>query len=740
MRSKSKGYLEIISLVIVLSSVLFISGCELFTKPEDSKEEPKLTVLLDTAINASAGNVTVIIPNKIRVEIPQGEAPNGTKLTISKIETTDAPQDNELELYEVYDVKLSTGTQFTKPLKITFSYEPSKVPAGIFKNNMGIAYYDEGIKKWIKYQNAEIDTNNHSIKIETNHLTKLVRWGRRNIYGYTDFLTTPHFYIYWKEGDPMTNQQYDSPNKAINFGAEPYYIQDIARYIEDAYTAFSDLKLSVHSGKVDVYVTDLGTDYGEASYFGYIYINRRMEGEKGVVVPVADMLQSTCAHEYLHYVQDYYYATTGAGKVTTVKWWMEATATQADKMVWPSRAFSEAEWYAHERITAQIRNSWDDCNSDPEWYIAGGFLTYISRYRNGTKASIAQLINDAGASTELSYYRTIVDNHLKKQCGSLGIGIEYHDYLKNAYEQKIPIRFSLTYPTTNDVPYASSVILDETKQEYTINSTLPYLSANMIKIADKHGTKKTVKIVAKTIPDGTSAYLYSLQKSGTPQLIKILSQKDTVFVDMPLTTQWLDILIINKTKDDQKNSSFEISLKDKQDNTDKLNMVAPVFDYSYDGGKTGISGVDGDITISKTTPDKIKRTARIKWNPPPSYNISLVNGTTFWTMDLVITLKFEGSDHNDGGTFHLDPMYYATGWYYDMSVYKGFTLSSEKVDDYIPGTKSTNEITYKKTIYYEMSVPGSSEDYKKKGLISIKGYLKDFFGDDGKIIELKYTY
>ena len=61
-----------------------------------------------------------------------------------------------------------------------------------------------------------------------------------------------------------------------------------------------------------------------------------------------EVVKVTCAHEFLHYVQDYYFMQFGAGNLT--KWWLEATAVQADRIVWPNKSKFEAISYTHGQI------------------------------------------------------------------------------------------------------------------------------------------------------------------------------------------------------------------------------------------------------------------------------------------------------------------------------------------------------------------------------------------------------
>ena len=75
------------------------------------------------------------------------------------------------------------------------------------------------------------------------------------------------------------------------------------------------------------------------------------------------ILRSTAAHEYLHFIQDYYYVMNNA---SIGQWWLEALATQADRLVWGDKlVYCESEIYSIESFATLIENlskSWDDCN------------------------------------------------------------------------------------------------------------------------------------------------------------------------------------------------------------------------------------------------------------------------------------------------------------------------------------------------------------------------------------------
>ena len=76
----------------------------------------------------------------------------------------------------------------------------------------------------------------------------------------------------------------------------------------------------------------------------------------------------------MHFIQDNYYVMN---KGSIGMWWLEATATQADRMAWGnSLTYSESELFAIESNSALLENlskSWDDCNSNPTGILLAAF-------------------------------------------------------------------------------------------------------------------------------------------------------------------------------------------------------------------------------------------------------------------------------------------------------------------------------------------------------------------------------
>ena len=613
--------------ILLLLIGLFFSGCK---KGDDSVSPEENNTsggkLIDKPIDPTKQDVTVTVPGKINVVIPQGVAPANTQVTIEQLETAAQPKDTKFDLLNVYEVKLSSGSTFTKPLKVTLNYDPAKAPKGKFRNKMGAAFYDETAKRWSVFPDCVVDTINYTITFSTLHLTKLAAWGWTALTSYyTDYYSTTHFNIYWQAGKVYSNTEYHTPLPTA--GSSPDYIKDIGRYLELSYDTYKSLGLTVPTlVKVDVYLTstlEAGTD-GQESYLGYIYLREKIAGDGKL--PPEQIVPMVCAHEFLHYVQDYYYMQSFAQY--TIQWWLEASATQADRLVWPKNTNFESLFYI-DKVPGLIYKSWDDCNADPDWYTAGCFLMYLSTYKDGNKANIAELIKQCGSTTAVSYIRTVIDNYLKSSLLSKGLGTEYSNYIKWAFEMKGPVKLNTIPPLQKggDDLYVVPVFVPLVETTTNVKKTFPYLSVRSIKIYhDKNADPKVeqdkeITINAKDIPADVNAYIYSVNYAGGNTSVtykqQLLTGGQVVYTIPKGGSEWIEILMINTSKDDSKTVDIDIKSKVPDDIFALLKKSNSVS-----------SGVSGNHNVGN-----VGNTSIVAFYPPSSaskpYPLFTWNGTSF---------------------------------------------------------------------------------------------------------------
>ncbi|MDD3966631.1 MAG: hypothetical protein WC372_03225 [Candidatus Neomarinimicrobiota bacterium] len=539
--------------------------------------------LLEVEIPAADTAVVIGIGGKIRVEIPPNAVPEGTLLRIYKPDDENLLEDETRRFNGIYNVEMSSGSAFDIPLKITLHYDSTLVVPGNIPNKIGAAWYRDDWERWSLYDSVAVDTAAHTVTFETNHLTKLSAW---TLHGYTDWTSNRHFNIYWCSSGtsaPVADADY-RPRENSDNPDDPLYIQDMSDYLDQAYDAFKARNLKLPDSKIDVWVTDLGGDDGQSTARGSIYISNNCSG--GAVTRTAlQALPSACAHELLHVSQDYYYVFTTARiplvmtDVVTTLWWLEATATQADRMVWSNLAFYESDDYSDNLLEGQLHKAWDDCRTDPEWYTAGGFLSYLANHRYGNKADIAKLIVLGGAKTT-AYFRTILDTYIKDELMGVGIGREYSDYVRWAYQgYYAPVTIQYRQPgKTNQLPWENNYLLDFRNNTAFFSQTLPPLSARIIRVGvnEDSDLSSTLTIDPIALPDGIRAFLYVDHEFYE----EILPGQKTYrsLIKTPVAAyhkRHANILLINEHKDNDLNAKINLSITAQE--TQTLNFSEKIY-------------------------------------------------------------------------------------------------------------------------------------------------------------------
>lgn len=548
-------------LMILVTGLL--SSCDVLF-PELAKGKK----LLEVEIPAADTAVVIEIGGRIKVEIPPNAVPEGTVLRIYKPDDESLTEDETRRFNDIYHVEMSSGSSFDNPLKITLHYDSTLVVPGNIPNKIGAAWYRDDWGRWSSYDSIAVDTATHTVTFETNHLTKLSAW---TLHGYTDWISNRHFNIYWCSSGtsaPVADADY-RPRENSDNPDDPLYIQDMSDYLDQAYDAFRAKNLTLPSSKINVYVTDLGGDDGQSTSRGSIYISNKCSG--GTVERTAlKALPSACAHELLHVSQDYYYVFTSAviplvlTNVVTTLWWLEATATQADRMVWSNLEFYESDDYTNNGLEGQLHAAWDDCRTDPEWYIAGGFLSYLANHRYGSKADIARLII-LGGEANTSYFRTILDTYIKEELQGVGIGREYSDYLRWAYQgYYTPVALPNRPPGVSNVyPWENNYLLNFSKNTASFSQTLPHLSARLIKVGVSEDSElpSVLKIEPVELPDGIRAFLYVDHEFYDEILPGQTTYRSLIKTPIaPHHKRYVNILLVNESKDNDLNAKIKLSI------------------------------------------------------------------------------------------------------------------------------------------------------------------------------------
>lgn len=63
------------------------------------------------------------------------------------------------------------GASFDPAIELTFTYDPSDVPAGISEEDLVIAWWDKAVYEWITLEDSIVDINAHTITASVNHFT-----------------------------------------------------------------------------------------------------------------------------------------------------------------------------------------------------------------------------------------------------------------------------------------------------------------------------------------------------------------------------------------------------------------------------------------------------------------------------------------------------------------------------------------------------------------------------------------
>lgn len=561
----------IFPLILSLAFILMNSSCKKSNPSEP--ETPGTTTksnLIDTTVNNSKNPVQLKISGQLSISIPANTVPDGSKVTVNEKSSTDYPTDNLHKIQKVYDIQISGANVFTNDLTITLNYDPKLLDAGGVKGRLGAAYYDTGLKRWFSFKDVTSDSVLHTVTFKTNHLTHVSFYEFSTNGGLPFKFESSHFTIYYAlsgTGKVPDNSSYKAAADSWNNVPghyDPYYITDLSHWLEDAYEKFasSSVGLKVPTSMVYVYVKPLSGSEGEfGSISGNIYINNNVQvsPELTNLINQPMSLRMTAAHELLHYIQDYYYVMNNAYN----QWWLEATATQADRIVWSNMSYYESLGYSKinsknygNALHYALSKSWDNNNSE-SWYAAGCFLSYMANYRSGNKLNIPKVLIKGGNNTEVSYFRTILNNEIKSSLGS-DIGKEFQDYVTYLYEAgntNFNLNWSSVYSPDNKTEIDGN--LSKAKPTKKITESIPYLSARIIKLKNTDSDAKNVLISINSLPVETSFAIYKRQ--GTKMVYETPGQKGSALIlDLPVK-EFKDLLLINTSNESSATVDVDIS-------------------------------------------------------------------------------------------------------------------------------------------------------------------------------------
>lgn len=540
----------------VIMSLMLLMSCNFLEQVvgTDEDEKKNLDLLVDTTVTVSSQNAVITADDGFSLIIPQGLTTSQFRVNVKKPQETDNCE--EIKILNCYDINLSFGNTFSSFLTITIPFDVNEVEN---IDSLKAVFYDEESRTWVPFESGNVQ--NGSITFTTNHLTVVgvVEFitnggyahkftGAQGVIVYFN-LTGKHSVMSAVDYGEILDQPYHIQTTDPLFS--PTFIQDIAFAIKDAREVLVAAPHSLQAPETDeivtVYVKDLeGSDGQYGTVGGAVYINNTVTlPAKPSGISKRQVLQSTAAHEYLHFVQDYYYVVNNA---SIGLWWLEAIATQADRMVWGDKfTYGESEIYSIESNAGLIGNlsrSWDNCSSDPNWYLAGCFLNYLSRYRDGTKLNIASILKAGGSSN--SIYRIVLNDEIQSQLSS-DLGTEFTDYVRYLFEEG----------NENMTVLSDGIVYVETDPSFNImiqrnqNSTreegkvgVPYLAAKMITLKNS-GTDTLKTKISKVSSLWSDIYLCQYDQASEKFTGFVQVNSDDVISTLPSKNDKDYILLIN---------------------------------------------------------------------------------------------------------------------------------------------------------------------------------------------------
>ncbi|TCO05989.1 leucine-rich repeat domain-containing protein [Natronoflexus pectinivorans] len=517
--------------------------------------KPLGEILFDDMVNVAEESFTVSV-DSISVTLPIGLTSEDFRLTITKLENP-PPADEIYRLSSVYDVTVSFGTVFDIPLEIKLkNIDLSEIDAMDIPNFRPV-FYDDQTQRWVEYREGGISLEDDAIVFYTPHLTKL-GWYEVQHGSYTHRFTKNRAEVIYKWGTGTGEdnsylgyeyylRNYDpkpwhNTNTDPDNGGTPYMIQDVAEYLNQVIDAFDEKGLNLTRSRFLVYVSNTGGGaYGHISAAGYargyFVLNSQLLIE-------TDDLRRTIAHEYMHYMQQFYMFV-----MTANTFWAEANAPLAGRLVWNEAEMSSAEPEVNllqsyrpvegdKSIFDLLGESWDAATFLPvlekftantaDANLSSTFLHYMHQLRDGTKLDPVKMMTDLhtlGGRASITW-RNYLNDQIVAQMQST-IGQEYDDYVRYMLEGSNPKLTILNKSKGNPLShvinnakegdmgtFARNMVYDFQNDENDpqvddISFAVPYLASKMVMM--NNNSKKRAVVVNYTRkhdlnPDGFVYY------------------------------------------------------------------------------------------------------------------------------------------------------------------------------------------------------------------------------------------
>ncbi len=542
--------------------------------------------------------------------------------------------------------------------------------------------------------------------------TKLSWFSPKRLSGYTDYFDIGRLIIYYNPTEVLSNAVFNSPNAALyQYASNPDYIEDIATLTKEAWDLYKQKFPDWTDRKVQIYVHPINQDGFVSPPFNTINLNRDLKFK---------MMRSICAHELLHVVQDSYYSQLilGLNRLPYVnfwKWWWEALAVNADQFVYPNVEYHQAVAFANNSLPDNLGKAWDDCPTNPEYYVAGGFLYYLQTAGEGTNTHgsipLDSLLTYVGTQNNFSDVKTSVDKLIQKH--GTDIGEEYMEYLKWAYEAKNSIKLKSSFIPQSDELWQKRITINNSKAIFPEEVSIPNLGVRCLKVFNTHSIWKTVLVSNKNTDTDVEVYAYKVTNPGKGNEAKapgrrIPSGSHSVFKVFG-DKECIDVLIFNKSKDTPQNASIELASYPPVDDFAIKSKVNAKYEIT-------INGETLDYQTWGSSSQGVTLGGYYGWSyidvaPPRMKGIINRSGYSRSKFVLIVELEFnQGMDQIQSfcltdSIFSLDTLYRSQ---YEEHIYSSFTGNKidylEYSNDYwnvfgISDQKACSHITH---LSYEM--------------------------------------
>lgn len=585
--------------IFFLLLIFASTGCEIIGEifPDLGKRQKIAKQYIDTSL----GDIEFTLNDEVSIVFPQGCLKQPELLSVYSFDSIAKYQSDIFTVHKAYSFEFDETTEFDVPVRVSYYYDNELIDHWSDADMFGV-YFNEKIEKWELYKNTIIDTISQTISFETKHFSVLGFGEFLSSGGFTNLFETEHFKIYYcasSSNKPLENDEYNNykinPWTNLDLGVN-FMVQDAGNWLEEAYVAYKSfyhLGLPDDNAKVYVYFTNIDPNGEYRSIRNVLYLDSqpKIEGTaESLNMNNEELLKSACAHELLHYFQDNFYNFS-----PNMRWWLEASATLGDNLVWGNKLrFTESFYFSKYKddndqsptvLSHILSNSWDYCNEEPLFYAAGCFLTYMTFYSE-TKLNITDALKEIGNDWEVLEPVLLLDRYLEDNHSS-SLSDEWVKYVKWIYEA--PRNDEIMVFNLPNVPHANieddrfdffyELELDASNNSHVFNTTLPYLSTRVIKMANKvdDQVEATLEIIVKDLDEGTFAYLYEQtreDKSFKSSLIKPLHKGDLVKVSLKggraNEQEIKEILLINP--DVLINKTPEIEIKLLLDNPELINI------------------------------------------------------------------------------------------------------------------------------------------------------------------------